>query len=194
MARLIVSSQAFRRSAVSEPTARDPLGGARVFTGYPLRRMPAEVLLDALADVTGVPNKFDDRQTEVIHSDRAVARPDVPTKAGFLTTFGKPGRLLVCECERSSESSLGQSLILVNGLETREKLADSKNQLNRWLASDMSLPELIETVYLTALSRLPTEDESKRMSEYITTSSDKRSSLEDVLWALLNSKEFTLIR
>ena len=193
LARLILTSRTFRRQSASEPSTAEPLGGARVFSGYPLRRMPAEVLYDAVSDVTGV-LKAPDMKGATTLDARAVARVEVPTKAGFLTTFGKPGRLLVCECERSSEVSLGQSLVLVNGIETREKLASNQNRLTRLLESDRSLEESLEEIYLTALARRPRAEEVTRFTEYISTAPSQRAALEDVLWALLNSKEFPLIR
>lgn len=193
VARLILSSRTFQRQSASDPSAEEPLGGAHVFSGYPLRRMPAEVLYDAISDVTGVFSSPESKDASQLQT-RAVARVDVPVKSGFLTTFGKPGRLLVCECERSSEVSLGQSLVLVNGIETREKLASSVNCLSRLTENDAAVDSIIESIYFAALARPPREEELTRLSEYIATAPSKRAALEDVLWALLNSKEFPLIR
>lgn len=208
VARLIVTSRTFRRQSAAEPSATEPLGGARVFSGYPLRRMQAEILYDAVSDATGVISPFvsDERKrgseekkgSEEANlttlGQRAVARVEVPTRAGFLTTFGKPGRLLACECERSSEVSLGQSLVLVNGLEPRTKLADSHNRLTRLADRDVNLQEALEELYLATLSRPPRADELEHFTAYINESLSRRGALEDVLWALLNSKEFPLIR
>lgn len=193
VARTILNSRAFRRMAASEPSVDNPLGGPRVFTGYPMRRMQAEVLFDAVSDVTGVPNPPGE-QCNTTTGGRAVARVEVPTKAGFLSTFGKPGRLLVCECERSSEVSLGQSLVLVNGVETRDKLSQSDNRLTDWIADSRPLGEVIEDMFLTTLSRPPSAQESQSMVDYVNSASSRRASMEDVIWALLNSKEFPLIR
>ena len=193
VARLILNSRAFRRQAVAEPSPGEPLGGARVFTGYPLRRMSAEVLYDAISDVTGV---YTAPEGDAVTSTeaRAIAQVVVPTKAGFLTTFGKPGRLLVCECERSSDVSLGQSLVLVNGVETREKLAATDNRLAHLITAGKPLADALEEIFLVALSRPPRSEEVSRFSEYVAESSSQREALEDVLWALLNSKEFPLVR
>jgi hypothetical protein len=193
VARLILTSRTFRRLSASEQSASDPLGGARVFSGYPLRRMPAEVLYDAVSDATGVINA-QDKDAETTLGERAVARVEVPTKAGFLTTFGKPGRLLACECERSTEVSLGQSLVLVNGVEMREKLADSRSRLTRLSESSVPLEDALQELYLATLSRPPRDDELSRFTRYINDSPSRRAALEDVLWALINSKEFPLIR
>lgn len=193
VARLIVSSRTFQRQSASEPSAAEPLGGPRVFSGYPLRRMPAEVLYDAISDVTGVLTPPGEEVSTTLQA-RAVARVDVPTKAGFLSTFGKPGRLLVCECERSSDVSLGQSLVLVNGLETRDKLAKSDNCLSRLTENEAPLEQIIDSIYLATLARPPRSEEVIHFGEYVATAPSKRAALEDVLWALLNSKEFPLIR
>lgn len=193
MARLILTSRAFRRQAASEPSATEPLGGARVFSGYPLRRMSAEVLYDAISDVTGIATPPEGDSTTSLDA-RAVTQVAVPTKAGFLTTFGKPNRLLVCECERSSDVSLGQSLVLVNGVETREKLAAKDNRLARLVADKQPIEEILEEIYFVTLSRPPRAEELQHFSQYVTESTSQREALEDVLWALLNSKEFPLIR
>ncbi len=124
VSRLILHSRMFSRAAVDD-LHRDGLDVEANFGGYPLRRMPAEVLLDALSDVTKVAGQFDEDAAATTSKQRAVARPEIPKDAGFLTTFGKPNRLLVCECERSNSVSLGQSLMLINGSEMRSKLSES---------------------------------------------------------------------
>jgi hypothetical protein len=193
VSRLILGSQAFRRASIGEATMDQPLGGPRSFAGYPIRRMPAEVLYDAVSDVTGMLSPVDGAGKNTL-AHRAMSRVEVPTKSGFMTTFGKPGRLLVCECERTSEVSLGQSLVLVNGMETREKLANSQNYLSRLLDEPTAMEAKLEELYLTALARLPRPEETQRMNAYLAAASSPREALEDILWALLNSKEFPLIR
>ena len=166
-----------------------------MFAGYPLRRMPAEILLDAICDVTGVPIEPDSsNDIPPAMRNRVMSQPMVPTRAGFLTAFGKPGRLLACECERSSDVSLGQSLLLANGLETRDKLAQPDNRIDRLLSDGLTLTQVIEDLYLTALSRFPTASEISSIQQYIASGSDRRLALEDLSWALMNSKEFALIR
>lgn len=193
VARLILNSRAFKRLSASEPSATEPLGGPRVFAGYPMRRMQAELLFDAVCDATGVPNPPGEPFNTAM-AGRAVARVEVPTKAGFLSTFGKPGRLLVCECERSTEVSLGQSLVLVNGIETREKLGQPDNRLSNWASDSRPILDVIDEIFLTTLSRPPRAQERESMVEYVKHAESRRSAIEDVVWALLNSKEFPLIR
>ena len=190
--RLILNSRAFQRQSAAEATPEQPLGGARVFTGYPLRRMPAEVLYDAISDVTDVYSLPEGANT--VAQCRSMAQVNVPTKAGFMQTFGKPGRLLVCECERSSDASLGQSLVLVNGLETRDKIAAKNNRLAQLMEQTGSNREKLAALFLTTLARPPRREEIDRFVDYIEAAPSPRSAWEDVLWALLNSKEFSLIR
>lgn len=192
LTRLILGSRTFQRQSVAEAPPEQPLGGARVFAGYPMRRMPAEVLYDAISDVTDVYAKPEHAKT--IEQCRSMAQVNVPTKAGFLQTFGKPGRLLVCECERSSDASLGQSLVLVNGLETRDKIAAGQNRIGQLMEGTSSTSDKLRTLFLTTLARPPRSEEVDRLVDYVTTAQSSRSAWEDVLWALMNSKEFSLIR
>jgi Protein of unknown function (DUF1553)/Protein of unknown function (DUF1549) len=193
LSRLILQSRTFARAAMDD-RYESGIDGAPMFAGYPLRRMPAEVLLDALSDVTQVITKLDEGDRVSTSSQRAVARAEVPVGANFLTTFGKPNRLLVCECERSSSVSLGQSLVLVNGSEMREKLAESRNQLTELLQRSNDQHQMLEQLYMSTLTRMPEPSESVVMLEYLANSGDKRAALEDILWALINSQEFALIR
>ncbi len=192
LTRLILSSRTFQRQSAAEATPEQPLGGARVFAGYPLRRMSAEVLYDAISDVTDVYTLPEGAVT--LAECRTLSQVNVPVKAGFMQTFGKPGRLLVCECERSSDASLGQSLVLVNGLETRDKIAAANNRIAHLIAEPGSVEDKLQSLFLTTLARPPRREEVDRFVDYVTQATSPRSAWEDVLWALMNSKEFSLIR
>ena len=89
--------------------------------------------MDAISDVTGVPSpmRTGDEENSTVYS--AMRMPGIPKKPGFLTTFGKPNRLLVCECERSNQISLGQSLAMSNGVEIRDKIASPSNRLTDYI-------------------------------------------------------------
>jgi len=193
LSKLILNSRTFARSAVDDVHSQG-LDAEANFAGYPMRRLSAEVLMDALSDVTQVVSKIDDDAAAPTSMQRAIVRAEVPPGSGFLATFGKPNRLLICECERSNAVSLGQSLMLVNGADMRSKLSESRNRIAAILdrASDLNLA--IEDLYLATLTRYPTDTESKRMNDYITQSTNQRGALEDVLWALINSQEFAVIR
>ena len=156
--------------------------------------MNAEPLLDAISGVTDVPSEFPSANTPEIVAHQAMAMPGIPKGPGFLRTFGKPNRLLICECERSNQVSLVQSLSLANGPEVLSKVASKRNVIGRILADGLSPENAIEEIYLSALSRFPNDQEWRTFRESLTHSENPRSVLEDILWAVLNSKEFVMIR
>jgi Protein of unknown function (DUF1553) len=193
LSKLILTSRTFARAAVDDVHIHG-LDAEANFAGYPLRRMSAEVLMDALSDVTQVIKKVEEQATSPTSLRRAVMRAEVPAGSGFLATFGKPNRLLVCECERSNAVSLGQSLMLVNGADMRDKLVESHNTITALLDTKSALPQAIDELYMATLTRTPTASESKCMVDYVTQAANRRAAIEDVLWALINSQEFAVIR
>lgn len=107
----------------------------------------------------------------------------------FFRIFGRPVRATVCECERSNEPSIAQALHLLNAPEIFEKIAHRNGNARQLAASEMSPVELIDELYLGTLSRFPTTAEQELMLQAFGET-DRRAAAEDVLWALLNSKEF----
>jgi hypothetical protein len=112
----------------------------------------------------------------------------------FLKLFGKPPRLLTCECERSTESTLGQAFEMLSGPTVNRLLTDKENRLTSLLASTESPAEIINDLFWTALARAPTDQEVSAATRYFEQASDWRTAIEDVTWSLLNSKEFMLRR
>ena len=110
----------------------------------------------------------------------------------FLETFGKPPRLLTCECERSGDTTMGQAFQMISGPAINELLDDADNRLTKLLVSGKSDREQVEELYWTALTRSPTGKELSKAVTLLEKSKDRRRSLEDLTWALLNSKEFVL--
>jgi hypothetical protein len=125
---------------------------------------------------------------------RAFRDRDMPPTDGerFLKLFGKPDRLLTCECERSTDATLNQAFQLITGELLNQMLADRDNRLSRLLASRRSNADIVEELYLTALCRPPTEKELRSAVALVERSKDRRTALEDVLWGLVNAKEFLL--
>ncbi len=192
LAREILNSDAFARQSVSQEATHEELESAAVFAGYPLRRMSAEVLLDAISDVTQVMTTMES-EGKAVGLGRAVRHPGMP-REGFLRVFGKPDRLLSCECERSTAASLSQSLLLINGEDVRRKLTERPNVLDAVGAESADPHQVVDALYRSVLTRLPTAEERAAMSEYLRDAADRRAAAEDVLWALLNSQEFFWIR
>jgi len=152
------------------------------------RMLSAEQLLDAICQVTSVPESFKGLPVGF----RAVELPDPPTDHYFLKIFGQPQREMACACERSNESNLSQALQMINGPVVHNKLRDDKGRIAALIAAQKSNEEIITELYLAALSRRPAESEMAAALKHVGESKDKqrRMTLEDVGWALLNSKEF----
>ncbi|WP_168164398.1 DUF1549 domain-containing protein [Pirellula sp. SH-Sr6A] len=201
--REMLSSQAFRRGPLALDGSMVEEARAAQFAGFAPRRLMAEVLQDALADATLTINRFDN-QTEAKGAKaegqfvaRAVSYPSVPKKHDILRAFGKPERLTDCDCERSTDSSLRQSLLLLNDAQIRNRLLDSQGLVQR-IASDVSNPAALEnavtTLYRSVLCRLPSREETEFFVGVYARQSDAKLLLEDLAWALINSKEFLFLR
>ena len=196
--RLILTSQTYRRSSVPLPgNAEDRRWFARA---YP-RRLMAEVLSDAIADVTGIHDSFtelalNDGSTEKVSGyaagTRALQLHDSAVKNPFLDSFGRNARDITCECERSNQPSLVQVLHLANGSTINDKLAAKESRVTQLLATDPTPERIVEEAWITCLSRLPTDAEKKPLVELITSvpAEEKRAAVEDLWWSLLTSREF----
>jgi hypothetical protein len=181
--RTIVTSRVYQLS--SEPTANNR-DDAQNFARYYARRMPAEVFLDAVDQVTGKRTNFSGVSTNA----RAIDLPHEGFGSYFLDTFDRPKRVTTCECERSTGATLSQVLLLANSEEVESKIAASDGRLGKLLKDKKPPTEIIEDLYLAAYARKPTDAELKRTLAHVEKETDKTKALEDVLWAILNSKEF----
>jgi hypothetical protein len=154
--------------------------------------LPAEVLLDAIDELFGQPTKF----AGMPLGTRAVQLPDSGFDSFFLTAFGRPQAVSACECERTSDASLVQSLHLTNSDALQRQLAADVGRAAR-LATDVERDdnEKIRELYLTAFAREPQQDERERLTSYLSSAKPgdaaaNRAAYEDALWALVNTKEF----
>jgi hypothetical protein len=182
LVRDICNSNAYQRSSEpNETNAED----SRNFATARIRRIPAEALLDCLCQVTGAQEKFPGLPLGA----RAVQIADGGTSTYFLTTFGRAPRTTVCACEAKSEPTLSQALHLLNGSAVHEKIAQGK-LIETLLESGKKPAEVVEEIYLRCLSRKPTEAEAKRIAELCGTAEKPVAELQDVFWAVLNSREF----
>ena len=148
--------------------------------------MPAEVLLDAIGQVTGVGEKF----IGWPEGYRAIQVWDSSLASYFFRIFGRPKRFTVCECERSNEPSITPALHLINSTEISSKLRSRSGHAYALATSSLSPVEVIEEIYLGSLARYPRPSEREAMLSAFADGRDRRQAVEDVLWAVINSKSF----
>lgn len=192
--RLVMNSRTYQLSAVPNATNADDETN---FSHVPLRTLSAEQLLDAMNQVIGTQPKFNGYPVGIragqipgVKANRernAIATPSEK----FLEKFGKPPRLLTCECERSTEPTLSQVFQLVSGPLVNDLLTQKDNRLYELLASGKSDTEIITELYWIALSRLPTMEQLQAATAAIAKG-DRRLVLEDIVWGLVNAKEFLM--
>ncbi len=179
----VMKSRTYQLSAQPNETNKDD---AKYFSHAVTKLLTAEQLLDALCDLTGVPEKF----PGVPAGTRAVQLPDGEVNHPFLKTFGQPARELTCECERESDGNLAQALQLINGPTVNEKVRNPNNRLGPLLSAKKPDKEILAELYFTALARPPEPDEVAVALAHVAKAKDKRKGWEDVLWAILNTREF----
>jgi hypothetical protein len=183
--RTIMQSETYQRSHV---VLKENEADQRFHAHSQPRRLKAEVLLDAISQVTGVATVFKDQPANV----RALQLPDASVASYFLDTFGRPERVLTCTCERSNEPSMTQVLHLTNGKTIQEKLESKEGRIAKFFEANASSSEMIDTIYLAALSRFPTDEERRKISVVLDEApvEEKRAAIEDLFWSVLTSKEF----
>lgn len=183
--REILRSATYQRSsqALAENKADE-----RFYSHYYPKRLKAEVLLDAVSLVSGTPTMFKDYPA----GTRALQLPDSFVDSYFLQAFGRPDRLITCDCERSDEPSMTQVLHLYNGETLNSKLAAPGNVIEKLLGAKATPEQIVDDVYLSALSRLPSAGEREQMVAILkaTPEAEQRAALEDLLWGVLSSREF----
>ena len=180
--RLILNSRTYQLSSSTVP------GNSmehQFFSHYYARRLPAEVMQDALASATGVPDRFEGHPVGL----RAIQLPEPNVGSYFLSLFGRSDRVTSCACERSGDVTLPQLLHLQNGEETSKKLRDDRGRLQVLLKSEPDRRRRMEQLYLATVARRPTPAEVNRI-EGILNQGGADEIYPDLFWALLNTKEF----
>ncbi|MGE3309288.1 MAG: DUF1553 domain-containing protein [Limisphaerales bacterium] len=196
--RSILVSHTYRRSSEPLPENQDE---RRYYSRYYPRRLMAEVLNDAIADITGIPDSFteialNDGSTEktgaYTNDTRALQLKDAAVKSYFLKSFGRNQREITCECERSNQPSLIQVLHLSNGSTINEKLAAPSSRVTRVLATNPTPAGFVEEAWMLCLSRPPTPAERGKFETWISEASpgERREVAEDIYWSLLTTREF----
>jgi hypothetical protein len=202
LVKTIMNSATYQRSAKPVPgNAVDD----RFYSHYLIRRLSAEVVLDAYSQVTGVPTVFNvinvgasggtAPTTSYPLGTRALQLPDALVVSQFLDAFGRPDRTQTCSCERTSDATVGQALHLNNGKTLNDKLRSKSSRVEQFLKDKLSDEEAIREVFLLALSREPTAKELQRLGTLMAEaarnpSMTRREVLEDLFWAVLTGKEF----
>lgn len=186
--RLILNSRVYQLTADPNDTNRDD---EQNFSHHFVRRLPAEVLLDAISEVTGSPELFPGRP----RGTRAIELWDNRLPSYFLDTFGRSERTSPCECGRSGEPTMAQALHLMNAPEVSAKVANSTGRVARLLRTSPPIADaaLIEELTLVTLGRLPTEKE-RNVAQGLFANAARRDAAEDYLWTLLNSYDFLFVR
>jgi hypothetical protein len=197
LVRTIMTSQTYGLDASPNGTNQDD---ALNYSRAIVKRLPAEKLLDAQCQALGVPAKFAGEQGGIRAGQMAgVSTPSRGAKLTeadrFLRTFGKPDRLLACECERSNETTLAQALVLVGGEGLQQRLTARDGRIALLAKSDRPAAEIVAELYWAVLTRAPSAAETTRGDELLSGDADSRlAALQDLAWALVNAKEFVYRR
>ncbi|MGH9431766.1 MAG: DUF1549 domain-containing protein [Terriglobia bacterium] len=190
--RTIMQSATYQTA--SKPTPENAVD-KKYYSHYLIRRLPAEVLLDALSQVTQEPERFDGYPV----GTRALQLPDTAVKSYFLTAFGRPVREQTQESERSSVPTITQALDIINGGTLNNKLRAPGNALDKLVKSGDSDAQIVTQLYLAAFSRYPSAAELPMLTAQLQAAetqkvkggvNPRRAALSDLTWAMLTSREF----
>jgi hypothetical protein len=165
------------------------------FAHYPMRRLDAEVLADALCQITGTSEEYfspiPEPFTFIPKNQRSIALADGSISSPFLEKFGRPARDTGLESERSNRPSSSQRLHMINSSHIQRKLENGPNLQAVMRSSWRNQQDAIEELYLTILSRYPTREEVRIAQDYARSGGvSGRAAMIDVAWALINSAEF----
>ena len=156
------------------------------FTRYTVKRLTAEQMADAIDFATGTREKYAGLPLGV----RAIQLPDPQVRSYLMDVFGRPARQIVCECERTTKPSIAQALHTLNGDFLNKKIADPTGRVAFLLKAKKPLNEIAEELYLVTLSRPPREEELAKVKDYASAAPTPTEAAQDLLWVLLNSREF----
>jgi hypothetical protein len=178
-----MTSSVYERS--SEPDERN-VADTRNFSRHYRQRPRAEVLLDAIVDITGVPEALDAAPP----GTRSAASWTTRNTSLFLDTFGRPDPNQDPPCERTPDTSVVQALHLMNAPTINKKITSDAGRMAKLAASDLSPGKVVEEIYLLVYNRMPDEEELKFGAGLMEGTGGRRRAIEDLTWALINSPEF----
>jgi hypothetical protein len=182
--RLILNSRAYQLSAETLPENEQE---HRYYSHCYARRLPAEVLDDAVSAVTGVPDTFKGYPRGI----RAVQLPEPGVDSYFLTIFGRSERVTACACERNGDVSLPQVLHLHGGEDVLKKVRSDQGRLAAMLKDEPDNAKVTEQLFVLAVARRPTPAEVDAVAKALAAGDGREDVFRDLFWALLNSKEFS---
>lgn len=184
--RTILNSASYHRSSVpSDPSKPD----SKYYSQYILRRLPAEIILDAYSQVTDVPTPFGGYPAGY----RATQLRDSEIASYFLTAFGRPERKQTCSCERTEDANIAQTLHIANGDTLNDKLRNDQSLIAKRVEEEVDDASILDEIFLRSLSRAPLQNEKTRalaLLEDDDAKENRRQAIEDLAWAVLSSKEF----
>ena len=192
--RTIMNSSVYQLSSEANATNQSD---NMFYSKHIIRRLPAEVILDAMSQVTGSPTAFPGYPA----GTRALQLPDTQVKSEFLTSFGRPPRITCDAAERASDPTIAQALAVINGDTLNKKLSSPDGTIALFLKLGLSDRRALEFMYLSAFSRYPTDAERAALADALEKAKPakgteearrdaRRQALEDMTWAILTSKEF----
>ncbi len=182
LVRDICASRAYQRTTLPNDSNRSD---TKNFAYAQVRRIPAEQLLDCISAATNHDEKFGGLPLGA----SAVQIADGRTSNYFLTTFGRSQRETVCTCEATTSPTLSQALHMLNGSATQGKISQGK-LVEGWVKEGLSEDAIIEKIFIRCLSRKPTAEEREKLAATMKEEENKQRGLEDIFWAVLNSREF----
>ncbi|MCH2124191.1 MAG: DUF1549 and DUF1553 domain-containing protein [Pirellulaceae bacterium] len=183
--RLILNSRVYQLSSETNETN---FNDQQNFSHHITKRLAAEILLDAICEVTGSPERFSGQPL----GTRSIELWDNRLPSYFLDTFGRSPRESPCECGKSNDPTMAQALHLMNAPEIEAKIADPQGRIAQLLETQATPDQIVRNLCLTALNRFPTERETQ-IAKKLFEQQEGRLAAEDFLWTLLNSYDFLFI-
>jgi hypothetical protein len=192
LVRTICKSRTYQLSSVPNDLNRHD---KQAYARYYPRRMSAEVLFDAVCQATDSPTQFNGLPRDSHAPHRAIMLPDESFQSYFLDVFGRPQRISACECERVSEANLAQALHLLNSEEIQSKVSRAGGRVDAIAKDPRTDADKVEELFLWTVGHKPNEKQLKLALEHLETNAkNKKGAYENILWALINTKEFVFNR
>lgn len=186
--RTIMCSHVYQTSPVPDPASVVDADN-KFCTRYSVKRMSAEQLLDAIDFACGTREKF----AQLPSGYRAIALPDTNVNSRFLDIFGRPKREITCECERADTPNMSQALQFMTGTLLNRKATDSNGRVARLSKDKTPVEQAVNEIYLCTVSRPPSAAEASAAAKLVQSAGSPKEGLEDLLWTLLNTREFQFV-